>query len=184
MRAVSDEMVLTLSAGGTAGTESGFGTFRRMTMSASMAAMEGQSRHGPSSVRRRFVTPNRPSAAPHPTVKLGSVSAVSSAMSMRLASIAILVLLLDLPARAQSFSRQDLDCAVAATIEEARADKGTTGKNGFHELLIFFIRRLNAQDDQTNWARIAYDRSKLNPKEYSAELVAKCTELYQSSLHR
>jgi hypothetical protein len=87
-------------------------------------------------------------------------------------------------ARAQSFSREDLDCAVAATIEDARADKGTTGQNSFHELFLFFIRRLNAQDDQTNWARIVHDRSKLNPKGDSAELLAKCTELYQSSLHR
>ena len=106
-------------------------------------------------------------------------------MSMRLASIAIFVLfLLGLPARAQSFSREDLDCAVAATIADARADKGTTGDSSFHELIIFFVRRLNAQDDQTNWARVVYDRSKLNRKRGSAELLAKCTELYQSSLHR
>ena len=105
-------------------------------------------------------------------------------MSMRLASIAIFVVFsLALPARAQ-INRQDLDCAVAATIEDARADKGTTGENSFHELIIFFILRLNAQDDQTNWARVVYDRSKLNPKRGSAELLAKCTELYQSSLHR
>ena len=70
------------------------------------------------------------------------------------------------------------------TIEDERADKGTTGENSFHELMIFFILRLNAQDDQTNWARVVYDRSKLNPKRGSAELLAKCTELYQSSLHR
>ena len=104
---------------------------------------------------------------------------------MRLTVITIFVVFsLGLPARAQSFSRQDLDCAVAATIEDARADKGTTGENSFHELMIFFILRLNAQDDQTNWARVVYDRSKLYPKRYSAELLAKCTELYQSSLHR
>jgi len=107
------------------------------------------------------------------------------ALNMRLASVTIFVIfLLSLPARAQSFSRQDLDCAVAAFIEEARADKGTTGENSFHELHIFFIRRLVAQDDQTNWARVVYDRSQLNPKRDSAELLAKCTELYQSSLHR
>jgi hypothetical protein len=51
-------------------------------------------------------------------------------------------------------------------------------------LLIFFLRRLNAQDDQTNWARVVYDRSKLNPKGDSAELLATCRELYQSSVHR
>ena len=78
-----------------------------------------------------------------------------------------------LPARAQSFSRQDLDCAVAATIEDERADKGTTGENSFHELMIFFIFRLNAQDDQTNWARVVYDRSKLNRKRGSAWLSGK-----------
>jgi hypothetical protein len=106
-------------------------------------------------------------------------------MYMRLASIAIFVVFsLGLPAKAQSFSRQDLDCAVAATIEGARAHRGTTGDDSFHELMIFFIRRLNAQDDQTNWARVVYDRSKLSPKRYSAELLAKCTELYQSSLPR
>ena len=45
-------------------------------------------------------------------------------MYMRLASITIFVaFLLGLPAKAQSFSRQDLDCAVAATIKGARADK-------------------------------------------------------------
>ena len=106
-------------------------------------------------------------------------------MYMRLASITIFVAFsLGLPAKAQSFSRQDLDCAVAATIKDARADKGTTGDNSFHELIIFFLRRLNAQDDQTNWARVVYDRSKLNPKRDTAELLAKCTELYQSSLPR
>ena len=106
-------------------------------------------------------------------------------MYMRLASIAIFVVFsLGLPAKAQSFSRQDLDCAVAATIEGARAHRGTTGDDIFHELMIFFIRRLNAQDDQTNWARVVYDRSKFSPKRYSAELLAKCTELYQSSLPR
>jgi|SRR5271155_5754574 len=106
-------------------------------------------------------------------------------MYMRLASITIFVAFsLGLPTKAQSFSRQDLDCAVAATIEDARADKGTTGNNSFHELTIFFVRRLIAQGDQTNWARVVYDRSKLNPKRASAALLAKCTELYQSSLHR
>lgn len=61
-------------------------------------------------------------------------------MYMRLASITIFVALsLGLPAKAQSFSRQDLDCAVAATIKDARADKGTTGDNSFHELIIFFF---------------------------------------------
>ena len=106
-------------------------------------------------------------------------------MYVRLASIAIFAALsLNLPAKAQSFSRQDLDCAVAATIKDARADKDATGDSKFHEMMIFFLRRLNAQDDQTNWARVAYDRSKLNPKMATAELLAKCTELYQSSLHR
>jgi hypothetical protein len=90
---------------------------------------------------------------------------------------------LGLPAKAQSFSRQDLDCAVAATIESARADKGATGDNSFHELVIFFLRRLNAQDDQTNWARVVYDRSQLNRRRDSTDLLAKCTELYQSSPH-
>jgi hypothetical protein len=105
-------------------------------------------------------------------------------MCMRLASITIFVALtLGLPAQAQSFSRQDLDCAVAATIEGARVDKGTTEDDSFHELIVFFVRRLNAQDDQTNWARVVYDRSKLNPKRDSAELLAKCEELYQSSPH-
>ena len=105
-------------------------------------------------------------------------------MYMRLASITIFVAFsLGLPAKAQSFSRQDLDCAVAATINGARADKDTTGDNSFHELIIFFVRRLNAQDDQTNWARVVYDRSKSNPKRDSAELLAKCAELYQSSPH-
>jgi hypothetical protein len=105
-------------------------------------------------------------------------------MYMRLASITIFIALsLGLPAKAQSFSRQDLDCAVAATIESARADKRTTGDNSFHELIIFFLRRLNTQDDQTNWARVVYDRSQLNRKRDSAELLAKCTELYQSSPH-
>jgi hypothetical protein len=105
-------------------------------------------------------------------------------MGMRLASIIIFVLFsLGLPARAQSFDRQDLDCAVAATIE-ARADKGTTGENSFHEVTIFFIGRLNARDDQTNWARVVYDRSQFNRYQGSAEFLAQCTELYRSSLHR
>jgi hypothetical protein len=61
-------------------------------------------------------------------------------MYMRLASITIFVAFsLGLPTKAQSFSRQDLDCAVAATIEDARADKGTTGNNSFHELSIFLF---------------------------------------------
>ena len=106
-------------------------------------------------------------------------------MYMRLASIAIFVAFsLGLPAKAQSFSRQDLDCAVAATIKGARADKDTTGDNSFHELIIFFVRRLNAQDDQTNWARVVYDRSNLKQKGGSAQLLAKCIELYRQSLHR
>jgi len=106
-------------------------------------------------------------------------------IGMRLASIAIFVIFsLGLSARAQSFSRQDLDCAVAAKIEDERADESTTGENSFHELVIFFIRRLNAQDDETNWAKVVYDRSKLNSKRNSAELLGKCTELYQISLHR
>ena len=106
-------------------------------------------------------------------------------IGMRLALIAILLIFsLGLSARAQSFSRQDLDCAVAAKIEDERAGQGTTEKNSFHELIIFFIRRLNAQDDQTNWAKIVYDRSKLDPKRNSTELLGKCTELYQLSLRR
>jgi hypothetical protein len=106
-------------------------------------------------------------------------------MSMRTASLTIIVVfLLGLPARAQSFNRQDLDCAVAAKIEEARAGKDTARENNAHQLLIFFIDRLVAQDDETNWARVAYDRSQLKPKFDSAELLAKCAELYQSSVHR
>jgi hypothetical protein len=106
-------------------------------------------------------------------------------MDMRLASMTIFMAFsLVLPAKAQSFNRQDLDCAVAATIEGARADKDATGDNRFHELIVFFVRRLNAQDDQTNWARLVYDRSKLSTRRYSAGLLAECTELYQSSLPR
>jgi len=89
---------------------------------------------------------------------------------------------LGLHARAQSFNRQDLDCAVAATIESARA--GTARENNSSELTSFFLDRLVAQDDQTNWARVVYDRSKLNHKGGSAELLAKCMELYRQSLHR
>jgi hypothetical protein len=108
-----------------------------------------------------------------------------TAMYMRRAPITILLaLLLGLPAKAQSFSRQDLDCAVAATNARARAEKGVTGDNNFHDMVIFFLRRLNVQDDQTNWARVVYDRSQLGRRGYSAELLAKCTELYQSSLPR
>jgi hypothetical protein len=106
-------------------------------------------------------------------------------MGMRLASIAIFALFsLGLPARAQSFNRQDLDCAVAATIEAARADKGTIGESSFHELSIFFINRLFARDDQTNWARVVYDRSQFERYQGSAEFLAQCTELYRSSPHR
>jgi hypothetical protein len=101
----------------------------------------------------------------------------------RLVSITIFVLFsLSLPARAQSFNRQDLDCAVAATIERARA--GTTRENSSPELTHFFIDRLVARDDQTNWARVVYDRSILKQKGGSAELLAKCKELYLQSLHR
>ena len=106
-------------------------------------------------------------------------------MYMRLAPITILVVFsLGLPAKAQSFSRQDLDCAVAATNARARAEKSATGENSFHDMVIFILRRLNVQDDQTNWARVVYDRSQLSRRGYSAELLAKCTELYQSSLPR
>jgi len=107
-------------------------------------------------------------------------------MDMRLASMTIFVLFsLGLPARAQSFDHHDLDCAVAATIAAARADKGTTtGENSFDELAFFFVTRLNAQDDQTNWARVVYDRSKFKRYQGSADFLAQCTELYRGSLHR
>jgi hypothetical protein len=106
-------------------------------------------------------------------------------MYMRLASITFFVALsLGLPAKAQSFNHQDLDCAVAATIKSARAHKDMTGDDSAHELISFFLRRLNEQDDQTNWARVVYDRSQLYRKRDSAELLAKCTEIYQSSLPR
>jgi hypothetical protein len=105
-------------------------------------------------------------------------------MGVRLASITVFVVFsLGLPARAQSFDRQDLDCAVAATIE-ARADKGTAGENGTHKLILFFLNRLVARDDETNWARVVYDRSQFKRYQGSAEFLAQCTELYQSSHHR
>src|SRR5271154_1350074 len=98
----------------------------------------------------------------------------NGSMGMRPALISIFVLFsLGLPAKAQPVNRQDLDCAVAATIENARAE--TTGENSSSELTLFFLDRLSAQDDQTNWARVAYDRSKLSHKGGSAELLAKCT---------
>jgi hypothetical protein len=100
-------------------------------------------------------------------------------MGMRLASIAIFVVFsLTLPAKAQ-INRQDLDCAVALTVEGARADadKGTT-----REMFLFFLGRLIAQDDETNWARTVYDISQLKSKRDPSELLPKCTELYQSSL--
>jgi hypothetical protein len=89
-----------------------------------------------------------------------------------------------LPAKAESYNRQDLDCAVAAAIANARAEKTTSANNSYHDLIIFFTRRLNAQDDETNWARVVYDRAQLYRKRDSADLLAKCTELYQSSAHR
>ena len=104
-------------------------------------------------------------------------------ISARLISISIFVLFsLGLPAGAQSFNRQDLDCAVAATIESKRA--GTARENSTPELTHFFLGRLVAQDDETNWARVVYDRSNLKQKGGSAELLAKCMELYRQSLHR
>jgi hypothetical protein len=104
-------------------------------------------------------------------------------MGMRIASIAIFVVFsLGLPAQAQSIDRQDLDCATAAST--ARADQGTTGENGSSELLRFFIDRLYARDDQTNWARVAYDRAQFYRKRDWSELLEKCTELYRSALQR
>jgi hypothetical protein len=104
-------------------------------------------------------------------------------ISARLISVTIVILFsLGLPARAQSFNRQDLDCAVAASIESKRA--GTAGENSTPELTSFFLSRLVAQDDETNWARVVYDRSGLKQKGGSAELLAKCMELYRQSLHR
>mgnify|MGYP006959142880 CR=1 FL=1 len=101
----------------------------------------------------------------------------------RLVLITIFVVFsLSLPARAQQFNRQDLDCAVAATIERARA--GTPKEHSSSELTLFFLDRLVARDDQTNWARVVYDRSQLNRKGGSAELLAKCKELYLQSLRR
>jgi hypothetical protein len=106
-------------------------------------------------------------------------------MYLRLASVTILVAIASsLPAKAESYNRQDLDCAVAAFNANARAEKITSANNNFHELIIFFTRRLNAQDDETNWARVVYDRAQLYRKRDSADLLAKCTELYQSSAHR
>ena len=101
----------------------------------------------------------------------------------RLVSVAISALFsLSLPAKAQEFNRQDLDCAVAARIESDRA--AATRQNSSSELTVFFINRLVARDDQTNWARVVYDRSQLNRKGGSAELLAKCKELYLQSTHR
>ena len=98
----------------------------------------------------------------------------------RLISIAIFVVFsLGLPAGAQAFNRQDLDCAVAANIEDARA--GATGENRSSDLTLFFIERLTLQDDETNWARVVYDRSNMSHKGGSAELLAKCAELYRQS---
>ena len=103
-------------------------------------------------------------------------------ISARLVSVTIFVLFsLELPGWAQSFNRQDLDCAVAATIESARA--GTARENSTSELTLFFLDRLVAQDDETNWARVIYDRSQLKHK-FGSELLAKCMELYRQSLHR
>jgi hypothetical protein len=95
--------------------------------------------------------------------------------------VAVIVALFSfgLPARAE-VDRQDLDCAVAATIEKAR---GRTDENSPSKLINFFIGRLVAQDDQTNWARLVYDRSQLKHKGDSAELFAKCMELYLQSPH-
>ncbi len=104
-------------------------------------------------------------------------------ISARLISVTIFVLFsLGLAARAQSFNRQDLDCAVAATIEARRA--GTARENSTNELLHFFLGRLVALDDENNWARVVYDRSNLKQKGSSAELLPKCMELYRQSLHR
>jgi hypothetical protein len=104
-------------------------------------------------------------------------------ISARLIPVTIFVLFsLCLPAGAQSFNRQDLDCAVAATIENKRA--GAASVNGTPDLTHFFLGRLVTQDDETNWARVVYDRSNLKQKGGSAELLAKCIELYRQSLHR
>lgn len=104
-------------------------------------------------------------------------------ISARLISVTVFALFsLWLPAGAQSFNRQDLDCAVAATIESKRA--GTARADSTPELTHFFLGRLVAQDDDTNWARVVYDRSNLKQKGGPAELLAKCIELYRQSLHR
>jgi hypothetical protein len=102
-------------------------------------------------------------------------------ITARLIPVTVFVLFsLWLPAGAQSFNRQDLDCAVAATIESKRAGMARVDP----ELTHFFLGRLVAQDDETNWARVVYDRSGLKQKGGSAELLAKCMELYRQSLHR
>ena len=104
-------------------------------------------------------------------------------ITARLISVTVFVLFsLCLPAGAQSFNRQDLDCAVAATIESKRA--GSARADGTPDLTHFFLGRLVTQDDETNWARVVYDRSNLKQKGGSAELLAKCIELYRQSLHR
>ncbi len=94
----------------------------------------------------------------------------------------LLILSLTLSSKAQSFNRQDLDCAVAATLESKRA--GPLSEYRTPELIHFFLGRLVAQDDETNWARVVYDRSNLKQKRGSAEILPKCLELYRQSLHQ
>ena len=101
-------------------------------------------------------------------------------ISARLISVTIFALFsLGLPARAQSFNRQDLDCAVAGTIESKRAKE-----NGTSELTHFFLRRLVEQDDETNWARVVYDRANLKQKGGSAELLAKCMHVFNEGARK
>lgn len=81
---------------------------------------------------------------------------------------------------AQTVTAQDLDlgCAIAGTVEVIEAhDKEM--RDAFYAFTLFFLGRLSARDDKTNWNKIIMnDLREARKKGISAGLMSRCTVIF------
>jgi hypothetical protein len=78
----------------------------------------------------------------------------------------------------------DLACAVGATLEMITAPTNGSERQSFYELSLFYIGRLSARDDHTNWGTIVAKSMVGRKGQHSSlALMKKCLQIFGDKVY-
>ena len=86
-------------------------------------------------------------------------------------------------ANAQTANDFDLVCAVTAGAEMGASPKGSAAQSAALMVWTFYLGRLSARDDETNWNTVVKGKvAELRERARSKELYSKCMGFYSAKM--